>query len=291
MIRAYIAPHVGAVPLQQLSAHELDRLYAALATGGRQRGGGGGLSLRTVRYVHAILSKALGDAERKGMVAHNVARLTSPPKSAATRAPEQTTWTPDELRTFLGMVESHRYGALMRVAAMTGLCRSEFCGLRWGDVDLDAAALVVRQSVQLVGGRIMVGDVKTARSRRRLDLDAATVAVLRAHRRTQASERLIVGAGWRTHDLVFTAPDGSPLNPDTITQWLERTVRRSELPRLRLHDLRHTHATHLLAAGVKVKIVSERLGHASVAFTLHTYGHVLPGQQASAAAAVAALVD
>ena len=82
-----------------------------------------------------------------------------------------------------------------------------------------------------------------------------------------------------------------PLNPDTITQWFDRTVRRSGLPRIRLHDLRHTHAPHLLAAGVGIKIVSERLGHASVAFTLDVYGHVMPGQQASAAAAAAALVD
>jgi integrase len=88
----------------------------------------------------------------------------------------------------------------------------------------------------------------------------------------------------------FTAPDGQPLNPDTISQWFERVVRRSSLPRIRLHDLRHTHATHLLAAGVNVKIVSERLGHASTSFTLDTYGHVMPGQQATAAA-VAALVD
>jgi integrase len=290
MVGTYVSPRIGDVPLQQLSALELDRLYATLATEGRERGAGG-LSLRTVRYVHAILSKALGDAERKGLVARNVARLTSPPKSSATRAPEQTTWTPVELRSFLELMKDHRYGPLMRVAAVTGLRRSELCGLRWADVDLDAALATVRQSAQLVGGRIVVGEVKTTRSRRRLDLDAGTVAVLRAHRRAQAAERLMVGAGWSDHGLVFAAPDGRPLNPDTITQWFVRTVRRSGLPRLRLHDLRHTHATHLLAAGVGIKIVSERLGHASVAFTLDVYGHVMPGQQASAAAAAAALVD
>jgi integrase len=94
----------------------------------------------------------------------------------------------------------------MRVAAMTGLRRSELCGLRWADVHLEAAALTLRQSVQQVGGRIVVGDVKTARSRRRLDLDAGTVAILRAHRRAQAAERLMVGAGWRDHGLVFAPP-------------------------------------------------------------------------------------
>jgi integrase len=117
------------------------------------------------------------------------------------------------------------------------------------------------------------------------------VRILRAHRRAQAAERLMVGAGWGDRGLVVAAPDGRPLNPDTITQWFARTVRRSGLPRLRLHDLRHTHATHLLAAGVGIKIVLERLGHASVAFTLDVYGHVMPGQQVSAAAAAAALVN
>jgi integrase len=256
--------------------------------GGRN---GSALSLATVRYVHAVLSKALADAERKGLVTRNVARLASPPKRSATRAAEMTAWTPAELAAFLDRTTDHYYGPLVRVAAMTGLRRGELCGLRWSDVDLDGSVLVVRQTVQLVAGRIVIGDVKTARSRRRLDVDEHTVAVLRAHRTRQLKLRLAVGAGWRDHGLVFTAPDGQPLNPDTITQWFDRTVRRTELPRIRLHDLRHTHATHLLAAGVNVKIVSERLGHASVAFTLDAYGHVMPGQQASAAAAVAALVD
>jgi integrase len=283
-VERYVVPRIGTLPLQGLSALDLDRLYATLASDG-------GLSLATVRAVHAVLSKSLADAERKGLVTRNVARLASPPKTSATRAPEMTVWTPGELASFLGAVAGHRYGPAMRTAAMTGLRRSELLGLRWADVDLDAAALMVRQSVQLVDGRIVVGDVKTARSRRRIDLDAGTVAVLRTHRRAQSAERLMVGAGWADHGLVFCAPDGRPLNPDTVSQWFDRTVRRSELPRIRLHDLRHTHATHLLAAGVNVKIVSERLGHASVAFTLDTYGHVMPGQQASAAAAVAALVD
>ena len=281
-VECYVVPRIGSLPLQGLSALDLDQLYAALASV---------VSLSTVRAVHAVVSKALADAERKGFVSRNVARLASPPRTSATRAPEMTVWTPAELASFLELVEDHRYGPAMRVAAMTGLRRSELLGLRWADVDLDAAALTVRQSVQLVEGRIVVGDVKTARSRRRIDLDAGTVATLRAHRRAQSAERLMVGAGWRDHGLVFTAPDGSPLNPDTIGQWFARMVRRSELPRIRLHDLRHTHATHLLAADVNIKIVSERLGHSSTSFTLDTYGHVMPGQQASAAAAVAAVVD
>jgi integrase len=141
-----------------------------------------------------------------------------------------------------------------------------------------------------VGGTPVVGDVKSARSRRSVDLDAGTVAGLRAHRKDQAAERLLVGAGYRDQSYAFATPTGEAWHPDSISGWFERAVALSGLPRIRLHDLRHSHATHLLAAGTNPKIVSERLGHASVAFTLDTYGHVLPGQQADAAQAVARLI-
>jgi integrase len=134
-------------------------------------------------------------------------------------------------------------------------------------------------------------DVKTARSRRTIDIDPVTVAALKAHRHRQRELRVLVGPGWTDNDLVFCAPDGRPWHPDSISTAFARMIARLDVPRIRLHDLRHTHATHLLAAGVNVKLVSERLGHASVAFTLDTYAHVLPGQQAEAAAAAAALVD
>jgi integrase len=131
---------------------------------------------------------------------------------------------------------------------------------------------------------------KTRRSRRTVDLDAVTVAALRAHRRTQRELRLLVGPGWQEHGLVFCAPDGTPANLDAIGRAFTRFVERLDVPRIRFHDLRHTHATHLLAAGENPRLVAERLGHASVAFTLDTYGHVQPGQQA-AAAAVSRLID
>lgn len=299
-LRAYVLDaDVGQVPLQALSAVELDRLYSHLATAGRKprpvRDGEAappaGLSLRTVRYVHSIIGKALGDAERKGLVPRNVARLASPPAASSTRAPEMTAWTPEELRAFLGSVTEHHHGALFRVAAMTGLRRGELCGLRWADVDLEGSRLTVRRAITTIGHRPVAGDVKSARSRRSIDVDPVTMAVLRSHRTAQLEQRMLMGAGYSDQGQVFAMPDGQPWNPDTITQAFDRLVRASDLPRIRLHDLRHTHASHLLAAGVNVKVVSERLGHASTSFTMDTYGHVMPGQQADAARAVAALVD
>jgi integrase len=252
---------------------------------------GRGLKPRTVRFAHSICHKALADAERKGIVAINVAAKASPPKSSACRAPEAATWTPAELRTFLDQTRDHHHGALIRLAAMTGLRRGELCGLRWTDVDLDGPTLAVRQTITTVDHKPVLGDVKTGTSRRVVDLDDTTVAVLRRHQVTQKEWRLMAGEGWKDTGLVFTMPDGEGWNPDTITQAFERLVAVSGLPRITLHGLRHSHTTHLLASGTNPKLVSARLGHASVAFTLDRYGHVMPGQQAQAAAAVAALVD
>lgn len=288
-----VIPTLGSIELHALDALALDALYSRLL--------GRGLSMSSVRKVHTIVGKALSDAERKGVVARNVARLATPPASAASKAPEMKFWTPPQLRTFLAGIVDHHHYPLLRLAALGGLRRAELCGLRWSDVDLDAGTVSVRQSIVVVKGKPVVGDVKTKRSRRVVDLDGPTVSALKAWRKTQLEQRMLMGAGWANTGLMFTMPTGDGWHPDTVSQAFERLVTPARKmtpedveqrpPRIRFHDLRHTHASHLLAAGVNIKVVSERLGHASVAFTLDTYAHVMPGQQAGAAAAVSALVD
>lgn len=288
--RYLVGTPVGDTALQSLGALQLDELFAAML--------GRGLSARTVRYLHAIVGKALGDAERKGLVVRNVTRLADPPTSKATRAPEHTIWTPVELRSFLDHVNGHRHDTVVWLAALTGLRRGELCGLRWTDIDLDVGTLRVRQAVSVtqptVAGKrtteLHVGDAKTARSRRTVDLDAGTVTRLRDHRWAMLEERLKMGAGFTDAGFVFCRPDGSAWNPDTISQAFDRLVASSDLPRVRFHDLRHGHASHMLAAGVNPKVVSDRLGHASVSFTLDVYAHVMPGQQRDAADLVADLI-
>jgi integrase len=283
LVETHIRPAIGDIPLLDLSTADVDSLYVAMAAKG--------LKARTIRFAHSVLRKALADAEHKRVVTINVAAKASPPRSSATRAPEAPTWTPGELRRFLELTADHHHGALVRVAAMTGLRRGELCGLRWSDVDLDAGLLSVRQTITMAGRRVVTGDVKTPTSRRVVDLDPQTVAVLRRHLVTQKEYRLMAGPGWTDTGLVFTMPDGKGWNPDTITQAVERLVGSSDLPRITLHGLRHTHTTHLLASGMNPRLVSARLGHASVAFTLDRYAHVMPGQGKAAAEAVAALVD
>lgn len=291
-IELHVLPRIGGVPLQKLAAEDLDGLYAALSTDGRRDGKTGGLSPKSVRIVHSVLHKALSDARRKGTLTRNVAEVADPPKArSAARRQEIKVWTTEELRAFLDLAAANRNHAAWFVSSHTGMRRGEVLGLRWGDVDLDQRRLAVRQAVILVAYKLMISDVKTDTGRRPIDLDERTIAVLRAWRKRQLEERMLVGPGaYQDNDLVFARPDGAPTNPDAFSQSFDRFVARSTLPRIRLHDLRHTHASILLKAGVPVKVVSERLGHANPAFTITVYQHVIPGMQADAATVFSDLV-
>ena len=167
--------------------------------------------------------------------------------------------------------------------------RGEVLGVPWRNVDLNTRRLVVDQQILSVEYGAQVADVKTTNSRRTIDLSERTVAVLKAWRRQQLEQRLSTGQR-DEDDFVFTRPDGKPIHPDFFSQSWARLVRESGLRRIRLHDLRHTHASILLKEGIVPKVVSERLGHSSPAFTMTVYQHVLPGMQADAAAAFSSAV-
>jgi integrase len=290
-LRAYILPSLGRMQLQAITASDLDSLYARLARSGRRNGTG--LALTTVHHVHAALHKLLHDAERKGLVLRNVARLANAPSLAAARskAPDMKVWTPAELRQFLESIAGNRNEALFRLVALTGMRRSEVIGLRWPDLDLARRRLVVNHAATVVDGVETLASPKTRRSRRVLDLDPDTVMLLERHRATQREQYLRFGVTARASDRVFTNEIGDPLRPNSVGQAFRRLVTEADVPVIRLHDLRHTHASHLLMAGINVKVVSERLGHASVSFTLDSYAHVMPGQQAEAAATAAQLLS
>jgi integrase len=281
-IERHVIPSLGSVPLQDLRPTDLDALYASLLRGG--------LSMTSVHHVHAVVSKLLHDAERKGLVNRNVARLANAPSltTARARGPEMAVWTPAELSTFLASIVGNRNEALFRLLAMTGMRRGEVVALRWSDVQLDRHRLTVNQAATVVDGDELVDVPKTRRSRRVIDLDGDTVVLLQRHRSRQRELFLRLGVTASASDRVFTNEIGDPIRPDSVGQAFGRLVKAAGVPAIRLYDLRHTHASQLLMAGINVKVVSERLGHASVSFTLDTYAHVMPGQQAEAAAAAAA---
>ena len=288
-IELHVVPNLGSVQLQHLQADDLDTFYSRLLDCGRcdQRGG---LSPKTVRYLHTIIHKALADAERKGTVVRNVAAFSEPPKLTSATKSEMRVWTGEQLRSFLDYAEEHALYSAFFLAANTGMRRGEVLGLRWKDVDLARSRLSVRQAVVSVAYEVAISDVKTGSARRTIDLDRRTMAVLRSWRKRQLEERLLVGTGGTYEGLVFARPDGRPIHPDFFSQCFDRLVAQAELPRIRLHDLRHTHATLLLQAGQPPKVVSERLGHSTPGFTMTVYQHVIPGMQAEAACAFSELV-
>ena len=246
------ARHPGAATTRADTPQRLLARPADQRTTGRARA-----CPKTVRNIHAIIHRALQDAVRWGYLVRNVAEAVDAPNGAS---PGMQVWTPGQLRTFLTHTRHDRLQALWLLVATTGMRRGELAGLRWIDVDLDVAHISPRRPRVVANYQVHESEPKTAKGRRSLALDPATVAALREHHVRQGAERAIVGPGWQDTGLVFTRPDGSGIHPDLITDWFKRLARSAGLPPIRLHDVRHSYATAALAAGIPAKVVSERLG-------------------------------
>jgi integrase len=279
-IELHVLDRIGRIPLRHLRAEHLERLYADLLVRGHTTSGGP-LDAKTVREIHVILRRALDDATRRGLLLANPAQLAHSPKARRLTSSAARAWNAQQLHAFLQHAKDHRHHAALWLAANTGVRRSELLALRWGDVDLDDARLSVNGGLVSVAYELHETRGKTRGSRRCIDLDRRTVDVLRRWRRTRLRED---PNATDVDAYLFATPDGTPVHPQLLSDAFRRLVKSSGLPYVRLHDLRHTHATLLLKAGVPIKVVSERLGHSTPGFTMATYQHVLPGMQAEAAA-------
>jgi integrase len=209
---------------------------------------------------------------------------------------EMKTWSAKELHAFLEKTKNDRLHPLWHTLAATGMRRGEALGLRWTDVDMEGTndtgpSLMVRQALVAAGYEVRLSEPKTKRGRRTIPLDGETAATLARWREAQCREKGEWGELWTDTGLVFTREDGTAWHPDRISKLFEDAVRASGLPRIRLHDLRHTHATIALAASIHPKVVSDRLGHSTVAFTLDVYSHCVPALAQDAAEKIAALVS
>jgi integrase len=272
-ISRYLAPTIGRERVQALSPSRLSVVFRDLhAHGGKD---GKPLSPRTVEFARAVLRRAMRDAVLDRLLEVNPVVGTKHPKTVK---PKHTTWTGAQLHAFVeGLDESERWAPLWILAASTGLRRGELLALRWSEVDLDAGVLAVERSVTQVGHERVYVTPKN-HERRDVNLDGRTVAVLRAWRREQAAERLAWGPAYMDQaGLVFTWENGRPVLPDYATKAFGAlTAAAAGVPRLVLHELRHTHATILLRDGVPVHVVARRLGHKDPSVTLNVYADAIP---------------
>jgi integrase len=288
-VECHIAPHIGSIKLAKLTGSQVNALYAKLAETGR-KDAKTGLSPMTVHHVHSCLHKACKDAVRWGCISRNPLDAADPPRTKGDSAREMQTWTKEQLRAFLESVAGERLSPLWHTIAMTGMRRGEAIGLRWSDVDLENGRLSVRRALVPTNREVVVSEPKTVKGRRVIALDPGTVEVLKTQAARQLDEQQQWDGAWVETGLVFSAENGGALDPESVTRYFRQAVKKSMLPQIRLHDLRHTHATLALQAGVHPKVVSERLGHATVSITLDTYSHAIPAMQEEAAALIAHLV-
>lgn len=278
----YVRPAFGGKKLADVRPLDIQALYGQM----QDRG----LSARTVRYTHAILSSAFKQAIKWHMLARNPCEAVELPR---TERREMQAFSPKEAERFLKAAREDEQGIVFAFALATGMRPEEYLALKWSDIELDRGVAVVQRAlIWRKGGGWYFDEPKTSRSRRTVPLPSSLVRALITHRRKQAEARLKAGAVYQNNELVFATGEGTPHNSRNLAQrHLLSILERAKLPlRFRLYDLRHSCATLLLAVGENPKVVSERLGHASIVLTLDTYSHVLPSMQQAATAKLESLL-
>ena len=279
IIRNHIIPSIGSVRLIELHPQHIQAFYAGSMSHGRINGKGG-LSGRTVSHIHRVLSEALSHAVKQGLIFRNVAELIDPPR--AKRA-KMNTLTLEEIYKLFSVARNTPYYPIIYTALHTGLLQAELLGLMWRDVDLDLASLSVIQTLYKRRGICHLREPKSEHSRRRIALQPSLAVFLREYRAERETQWLLLGKLPKENDFVFGSPDDKPMDPGTLTHAFAKIARKANIFHIRFHDLRHTHASLMLMSGIHPKIVQERLGHASVAFTLDVYSHSVPDLQDAAA--------
>ena len=281
IVSGHLIPSLGRIRIRKLMPADLEVHL--------RRAADSGLSNGTVRHHHAVLRRALGQAERWGLVARNVARLVTPPRILRR---DMRPLTAAQARLFLSGVENDRLAALYAVSLSLGLRKGESLGLQWADIDFEARTLAVRHTLQRYGGEHHLDEPKTNRSRRTITLPRPLVDALRSHRAQQREERLRAGPFWAGErwGLVFCNELGEPLDGTAVTRAFRKTLADLGLPAQRFHDLRHAAATFLIAQGVPLRVVMEILGHSTITTTADIYGHVELDLQRDATSRTAAVL-
>ena len=273
-IENHIKPNIGDIPLEKLTTLDLQRLYKTLLANGRvdrleSKGQPKGLSPKTVRNIHQILSSALKLAQEQRIILTNPAEGCALPK---VEHREMKTLPVEQLQSFLREAKDSGVFELYYLELATGLRRGELLGLKWEDIDLEHGDLRVRRQIARINGKVVEAPLKTKNAYRTLPLAEDTISILNEQKKKVGS------SPW-----VFPSATGGPISPDSVLHMLHRVLKRAGLPQVRFHDLRHTFATLALQNGVDIKTVSGMLGHFSAGFTLDTYAHVTTSAQKAAA--------
>ena len=278
----HIKPNIGKIPLEKLTSLELQKFYKKLLTNGRvdrleSRHQAKGLSPKTVRNIHQIISSAMSLAKEQKLIVANPAEGCALPRLEHR---EMKTLPVEQLQSFLREAKESGVYELYYLELATGLRRGELLGLKWEDIDLERGDLRVRRQIARINGEVVEAPLKTKNAYRTLPLAEDTVSIL-----LEQKEK-VGGSPW-----VFPSPTGGPISPDSVLHMLHRVLKRAGLPRIRFHDLRHTFATLALQSGVDVKTVSGMLGHFSAGFTLDTYAHVTTASQRQAAKTMGSVIS
>ncbi|MRG28787.1 tyrosine-type recombinase/integrase [Laceyella tengchongensis] len=267
--------------MDQLKPLHIQGYYTNRLTEGRMDGKGG-LSNRSVLHHHRVLNEALNHAVKWQLLPINPVNAITPPKPQKKKI---TVLTKEQVISLLQGTKGYKYYYPIYLAVNTGMRRGEILGLRWEDIDFSNHTISINQTLQkLKGIGLQFRDTtKTDGSRRSIAISESVVETLKRLKTVQAKNKLRFGPTYQDHDLVFCNKDGSPFDPDNVSREFCRYIKRLEIPHVRFHDLRHTHATLLLQQGEHPKVVSERLGHSTIAITMDIYSHVMPNMQKEAA--------
>jgi integrase len=267
-VRVHIKPALGRLKLKKLTpAHAATFYQDKLAAG---------FAPASVNKLHVTLHKALDQAVKWNMIPRNVSEAVKAPRPASK---DMRTLSADQVRAMLKAARGDRLEAIYALAVHTGMRQGELLALKWADVNLRDGRVSVRRTITKSGGRLLLGEPKTAKSRRTISLTAGSLSALRDHRKRQLEEMMQRTGLWQDNGLVFASETGTLINPSNLRRrHFASLLKRAGLPAdTRFHDLRHTCATLLLGRSVHPKFVQELLGHANIAITLDTYSHVIPG--------------
>ena len=285
IVNRHLIPALGNLRLTKLAPAHIQDFYNTLASSGRRDGRPGGLAPRSRRQLHRVLATALSRAVEQQLISRNPTDIFKR-RLPKVEPREMVTLTAEQSTVLIETVQGSPLYAPVVIALATGARRGETLALRWRNVDLDRGAIRIVESLEQTAAGLRFKAPKNGRGRT-VTLPVFAVGDLRRLKREQAENLLMLGIRQTGETLVCARADGAPLQPVALTHLFTRLIEHmADLPRVRFHDLRHTHATQLLLAGVHPRIAQERLGHSTVVLTLDLYSHVTATMQEDAAAKI-----